>query len=109
MWILRSHRCCGALFIEQSKLVFLTYAQRFTLQKGFIKYGKINGITPMRTHLESTHPKLVACKKLAIIEELVVASHNQQFRKQSFRPFGCVITSYFGATNPYKKCNEAQQ
>ncbi len=26
-----------------------------------------------------------------------------------FYPFGCVITSYFGATNLYKKSNEAQQ
>jgi hypothetical protein len=33
----------------------------------------------MRTHLEYVHPKLVACRKLAIIEEFVVnvASHSQ--------------------------------
>jgi hypothetical protein len=50
-----------------------------TLWKGIIKNGKINGITPMRTHLEYVHPKLVACRKLAIIEEFVVnvASHSQ--------------------------------
>jgi hypothetical protein len=32
----------------------------------------------MMTHVESTHPKLVACKKLAITRELVVvtASHS---------------------------------
>jgi hypothetical protein len=49
-----------------------------TLRKGLIKYGKINGITPMRTHVEFTHPKLVACRKLAIAKKLVVivASHN---------------------------------
>jgi hypothetical protein len=63
----------------------------------------------MRTHVEFAHPKLVACKKLAIIEELIktIASHNQQFRKKQSRPFGCVITSYFGVTNPYNKSNEA--
>jgi hypothetical protein len=84
--------------------------QRFTLQKGHIKYGKTNGITPMKTHVESTHPKLVACRKLAITKELVTAaSHNQQFGKKWSRPFGCVITSYFGATNLYKKFNETQQ
>jgi hypothetical protein len=51
--------------------------------KGFIKYGKINGISPMKTNVESMHPKLVACKKLAIIEELVivVVSHIQQLGK----------------------------
>jgi hypothetical protein len=65
----------------------------------------MNEITPMRTHVEFTHPKLVACKKLAIIEELVVATtnHSQQFGKKQFGPFGCAITSYFGITNPYKK------
>jgi len=53
----------------------------------------------MKTHVESTHPKLVACRKLAITKELVtVASHNQQSGKKWSRPFGCVITSYFGAT-----------
>jgi len=30
----------------------------------------------MKTHVEFVHPKLVACKKLAIIEEFVVASHS---------------------------------
>jgi hypothetical protein len=44
-----------------------------------MKYGKIKGITHMGTHVESTHPKLVACKKLAIVEELttIVASYSQ--------------------------------
>jgi len=50
-----------------------------TLWKGLMKYGKINGITHMGTHVESTHPKLVARKKLAIIEELatIVASYSR--------------------------------
>jgi hypothetical protein len=74
------------------------------LRKGLIKYGKINGITPTRTHVEFVHPKLVACRKLAITEELVVAitSHSQQFGKKWFGPFADAITSYFGITNPYK-------
>jgi hypothetical protein len=64
----------------------------------------------MRTHVEFTRPKLFAHKKLVIIEELVVvASHSQQFGKKWSRPFGCVITSYIGATNLFKKFNEAQQ
>jgi hypothetical protein len=58
--------------------------QCFTLQKGLIKYEKINKITPMRTHVEFAHPKLVACKKLAITEELIVivAGHSQQCGKK---------------------------
>ncbi len=84
--------------------------QRFTLRKCFIKYGKINGIIPMKTHVESTHPKLVVLRMLTIIEKLVVvASHNQQSRKKWSRLFRCAITTYFGATTPYKKSNEAQQ
>jgi len=64
----------------------------------------------MSTHVEFTHPKLVAHRKLTIAKKLVVAtSHNQQFGKKWSRPFGDVITSYFYATNFYKKSNETQQ
>jgi hypothetical protein len=62
----------------------------------------------MKTHVESTHSKLVVFKKLAIIKELVDVSHNQQLGKQVFRPFRCVIMAYFGATNIYKKYDDAQ-
>ncbi len=87
----------------------LDLCQRFILQKGLIKYDKINGITPMRTHVEYVHPKLVGCRKLAITKELIVVatSHSQQGGKKWFGPFGCAITSYFGATNPYTKSYEA--
>ncbi len=89
----------------------LDLCQSSTLRKGLIKYGKNNGIIPMRTHVEFAHLKLVAQRKVAIIEELVVvvASCSQQFGKKRSRPFGCAITSYFGVTNHYKKSNEAQQ
>jgi len=65
----------------------------------------------MRTHVDSMHPKLVARKKLAITKEfvVVVGSHSQQFGKKWSRPYGCVITSHFGATNLYKKSDKAQQ
>jgi len=58
----------------------------------------------MKSHVvESAHPKL------AITKELVVVNHNWQFGKKQSRPFECAITSYFGASNPYKKFDEAQQ
>jgi hypothetical protein len=65
----------------------------------------------MRTHVDFVHQKLVACKKLAITKEFVVVagSHSQQFGKKWSRPSRCVITSYFSATNPYKKSDKAQQ
>ncbi len=64
----------------------------------------------MKIHVESMHPKLVAHKKLAIVEQLfiVASSHSQQLGKKLSRPFRCAITSYFGATNLYKKSNETQ-
>ncbi len=85
--------------------------QHFTLRKGLFKYGKINGITLVRTHVEYVHPKLVVRRKLAITKKLivVVASHSQQYGNKRSRPSGCVITSYFGATNPYKKFDKAWQ
>jgi hypothetical protein len=49
---------------EQVSVIDL--CQHSTLRKGLIKYDNINEITPMGTHVESTHPKLVAHKKLAI-------------------------------------------
>jgi len=63
----------------------------------------------MRTYFESTHPKLVVRRKLAIIRELVIVttSHTQQSGKKQFAPSGCAITSYFGATNPYKFFDDA--
>jgi hypothetical protein len=46
--------------------------QQSTLQKCLVKYGKVNGIIPMKTHVESRYPKLVAHKKLAIVEQLLM-------------------------------------
>jgi hypothetical protein len=64
----------------------------------------------MMTYVEFTYPKLVGCWKLAIIKEFLVAaaSHIQQSKKKRSRPSGCVITSYLGTINPYKKSNEAK-
>jgi hypothetical protein len=68
---------CIICKIKQASAIDL--CQCFTLQKDIIKYDKINGITPMRTHVEFSHPKLVAYRKLAITKELIViiASHSQ--------------------------------
>jgi len=44
-----------------------------------------------------------------VVDSIYASKHNRQPRKKQFRPFECAITSYFRATNPYKKSNEAQQ
>ncbi len=62
----------------------------------------------MKIHVQFARSKLVVLKKLAIIEELVDVNHNQQLGKKWFRPFGCVIMASYGATNLYKKSNDAQ-
>jgi hypothetical protein len=36
----------------------------YVIKKGLIKYGKTNGITPMRTHVDNVHPCLLAKKNL---------------------------------------------
>jgi hypothetical protein len=62
----------------------------------------------MNTNIESTHPRLVAQIKLVILEKIANRNHSQQLKKW-FKPIGCAMIAFFGATNPYKKSNEAQQ
>jgi hypothetical protein len=71
--------------------------QQSTLQKSFIKYKKINVITPMNTNIESTHPRLVAQIKLVIVDKIAKRNHSQQLKKW-FKPIGCAIIAFFGAT-----------
>jgi hypothetical protein len=33
-------------------------SQSFVFRKGLIKYNKINGITPMKIHIDTMHPRL---------------------------------------------------
>jgi hypothetical protein len=50
---------CIICRIKQASINVLCQ-QSTLLQKGFIKDKKLNRITLMNTHIESTHPKLVA-------------------------------------------------
>jgi len=45
------------------------------IRKGFIKY-KCNGVTPMKTHIDCVHPKLLARRKQLI--EMIPLDHIQQ-------------------------------
>jgi hypothetical protein len=44
----------------------------FTIEKGLIKCGKTNDITPMRTHVDNFHPYFLAKRKYILSEKVVV-------------------------------------
>jgi hypothetical protein len=45
--------------------------------KSLIKRNKLDGITPMKTHIEFAHPGLVAWRKLVmIIKKIIMKNHN---------------------------------
>jgi len=74
--------------------------------KGLIKYNKTNGITPMKIHVETAHPKLWAQKKQICSENVVTFDHTQQLTKKKTSLSSYVITTFFGAKNPYKKIDD---
>ncbi len=75
--------------------------QGSTLHKGLIKYGKTNIITPMITHVQSTHPRLFAQTKQQFSDKLAKPTiHVQQSRKKRTSLSTYAIIAFFGATNP---------
>lgn len=52
--------------------------------------------------------KIGCSDKVGIVEKIADRNHNQQLKKW-FKPIRCAMITFFGATNPYKKFNEAQQ
>jgi hypothetical protein len=66
---------CIIYKFEQTFEIDLT--QRSIIYKGLIKYIKTNGITPMKTHVEITHPKLWVHKKQLCSEKVVTFYHTQ--------------------------------
>jgi hypothetical protein len=78
-----------------------------------MKYNKLNGITPMKTHVDSTHFGLIAKRNLKLIEKFVAkdfeANHIRENWKKRSGPSGPKITYFFVATNPYKHNDETQQ
>jgi len=85
----------------------------FVVKKGFIKYGKTNGITPMRTCVDIVHPRLLAKMKFVLNERAVTkffkTYHKQQYGKKKVVATCFVITSFFGSINLYNNVNETQQ
>jgi hypothetical protein len=88
------------------KMANYVLSQSFVLRKGLIKYNKINGIIPMKTHVDSIHPWLFAQRKSQLAKKATMssdASHVSQQGEKKTRPFSCIITIYFGSTNPFRK------
>jgi hypothetical protein len=76
--------------------------------KGLIKYNKTNGTTPMKTHVETTHPKLWTQRKQICSEKVVTLDHTQEPRKKRASPSSYIITTFFSAKNPYTKTYDVQ-
>jgi len=88
------------------KVVGNVLSQSFVLKKGLIKYNKINGIIPIKTHVDYIHPRLFAQRKSQLTKKTTMGTdvgHVSQQGKKRTRPFSSVITTYFGSTNPFKK------
>jgi len=56
------------------KVVGNFLSQNFILSKGLIKYNKINGITPTKTHVDFAHPKLFVQRKSQLVEKAMVGN-----------------------------------
>jgi hypothetical protein len=55
------------LHIKKSGKCF--FSQSSVLKKGLSKYDKINGITPMKTHVDYVHPKLFIQRKSQLLKK----------------------------------------
>jgi hypothetical protein len=85
----------------------------FVDRKGFITYGKNNGITLMKTHVDNVHLHLFAKRKYVLSERVMVKlskiDYSQQHGKKKVGAIGFTITSFLGSTNLYKNVDETQQ
>jgi hypothetical protein len=75
------------------------------IRKGIIKYNKCNGVTPMKTHIDCAHPKLLGTKKKQFTE-VIPLDHIQQLAKKRVGVPSSAITDFFGSSNPYKQHDE---
>ncbi len=62
--IWKTNKYCDISFVNLKKQMAMFWMQRSIICKDFIKYNKMNGITPMKIHVECAHPKLFGYRKL---------------------------------------------
>ncbi len=94
---------------KPKKTLNIILSQNFVLEKGLIKYNKINGLTHMKTHVDIAHPRLFVLRKTQLVKKAIIVNveHTWQRGKKRTRPSSSAITTYFGSTNPYKNNDEA--
>jgi hypothetical protein len=80
----------------------------YIIRKGLIKYNKCNGVTPMKTHIDCVHPKLLAIRKKQLTK-VIPLDHTQQRAKKKVGVTSSAIIEFFGSSNPYKQHDEQQQ
>jgi hypothetical protein len=77
-------------------------------RKGFITYGKNNGITLMKTHVDNVHLHLFAKRKYVLSEKAMVKlsklDYNQQHGKKKVGAIGFTITFFFGVNKHVQEC-----
>jgi hypothetical protein len=62
-------------------------------------------MTPMKTHIDCVHPKLLVARRKHLIE-MIPLDHIQQLAKKRLGVIGNSITNFFGSSNPYKQHDE---
>jgi hypothetical protein len=64
----------------------------------------------MTVHVQTAHTRVFVQRKLQFSEKVVeLAIHVRKSRNKRKSSFAYVITTFFSATNPYKKIDEQQQ
>jgi len=62
--MLKTCKCFSALFAKSNKQVFMIYAKDLLYEKDLSHRVSLMGLLLWKTHIESTHPRLVASRKL---------------------------------------------
>jgi hypothetical protein len=80
----------------------------FIVKKGLIKYGKINDIMPMTTHVDNVHPHLLTKRKSVLsekaVDKLFEVKHNWQHEKKKVGATSFSITFFLGVNKPIQEC-----
>ncbi len=76
----------------------IVLSQSYILRNNLTKYNKINGIIPMKTHVDIAHPKLFALRKTQLAKKatIVNANHTWQKGKKRTRASSFTITLILG-------------
>ncbi len=66
--------CC--IVYKLQKTLGIVLSQISILKRGLIKYNKINGIIPMKIHVDTAHPRLFALRKTQLVKKATIVNAN---------------------------------